>query len=143
MKPFKYLILSALAFGSSHAALALLGPVLQCTAVEGGHLSITNETRETASAVLETSQGKSSLQGPYHVESGSFFATITEYDLKDASGAPIVIHVSYHAHVGRGGCGRAGCPPITPGAPNTAIDAALEIGGQTLSFSCQESPLDP
>lgn len=103
------------------------------TAEQASTLSIAQSDDAKATVILKGQQASSSFAGTYHLVTNSFFNKVYQYDLADESGAKTQLQVSWYKQVGRGGCGRAGCP-----GGLTSIEASLNFHGSDISFTCHE-----
>ena len=136
MNPLLRTVIVLSCLGAAPAALA--GAVLHCTGPDGAALSLSNATDDevaATTAILQTAQSKTDLSGKLDSITHGFATTVQKYSLTDAAGTAYELNVSYQMSVGRGGCGRAGCPG--PGTGSTVVSASLESAGRIQNFGCE------
>lgn len=130
---------------SSASALAAPGPVpasLECTEsfvspAAAKKLVIHHAPGNVAHATLSTAEGQQTFEGTYGDPVRVFLGRQTKYSLSGEAGSAN-LSVSYSASSSRGGCGRGGCDDL-PAHSKYSIYATLELGGQSLDFSCHET----
>jgi len=96
-------------------------------------LSIAQSDDSKAAVILKDQQGASHFDGTFHLIKNSFFSKVFQYDLVNESGTKTQLQVSWYKQVGRGGCGRAGCP-----GGLTGIEASLNLSGKEITYTCHE-----